>query len=240
MAEIKCIYRINTYAGDSLVKSQLYGEDADGNRRPLMQKYEGYTAILTVTPKGFKLTTGNSGEVLRQGTLTDVFEINDSLLLNPDPLLICDEIKGVEMAYTTYRNKYAVGRVERSHRAKYYAYAVEGTDGTGIGIEQSTEGETYYIFSLYYDGFFRDQDKSKKVVDAIESTLWASWRANVSATNMAKYIKHPFIKVYASRDGYRFDQAKQLAVDALERQSSVSEQLAVNEHLTREGEEVTS
>lgn len=135
------------------------------------------------------------------------------------------------MYYSAYRNKYAVGQVERSQRVRYIAYAAEGLDGTGIGIEQRTEGETYAIHSIYVDGFMQGKDTAKKIIEIIDPELDANSYANMSAVNVSKFTDHPFIKIYAHTDGYKFDQAKQLATDALERRSSVSEQL--------EGEEST-
>lgn len=233
MTEIKCIIRLNQYAMGSRSHSELYGEDKDRERRqPLMQRNrQGYNSVLTVSPQGFTLTAGKSGEVIRRGTDTDVFEIYDSLLFKADPLYVVDEVKGVELPYSEYEQRYGFDRVGilREKPARFRVFTKESKGDTAIGIERYHNKKTLAIYSIYEPYPMTKKEKAKYIADYIYPTLAANEFANISATGLNRYL-YPDIRIYGHSDKPTFDIARELYDDAKERGTTISEDF-------REGED---
>lgn len=229
MQAMKCIYRQNTYDMNSLSRSTLIGEYQDGKRSHLLASVDGYRATLTVTSDGFTLTNG-TGEILRRGIESDIFSIYDGLLIDVEPLLVRDEIKGVEMSFHDYENKFGFDRVDRTVKSKHKLYAIQTKKETAIGIQHYQGLNTLWIASIYFPEPMNGTEISDYAARFIFEHLDANQTAIVNAVGIPKDMRHPYVKIYNHEDDKRYDMVRELAEDALGRKETISEVLDEPNH----------
>ena len=235
---MKCICKETVYSRNGKLRTNLIGEFKDGKRRRLMEtNKEGYKTILTVTPKGFELVAARSGEVLRRGKETDVFNIYDSLLIKEEacPMLVKDDIKGAALAFEDYENKYGFDRVQREVLAKFSVYTEEDCKGTAFGIVKQHWGETLEIHSIYEPELMSNKEKAEYIAEYISDKLNANEIGNISAVGIDKYSDHSFVRIYAHAFAAKFEQAKELYDDAMKRKTTISEVIKEREEAKNGG-----
>lgn len=235
---MKCIYNDNLIVKNSLSHSTLKGRNEDGLITDVMKLSDGgYKSILTVNESGFTLIAVGSKEILRRGTDKNVFTIYDSLLINVKPLLVKDEVRGVELAYTDYENKYGFNRVERTVPAKYYLYSVPTEGAMAFGAIEKHAGYTLALHSVYVPKEMTKQESVDYIASYIFDQLAANEKGNVTAYDLPQYFEIPGVRVYSHGYAARLETSEELYWDAIERKSTVSEVLMTRQEAEKAAKE---
>jgi len=218
---VSCLTKINEYHGNHYCRSTLAGEDKSGKQLDILN---GLT--LTVDQSGYKLTNSDEA-IIRQGLITDVFEIYDSTKLDLRNLTVIDDINGERTDFESYEKRYGHGRVERTKSRRFFAYTETTETETAIGICEVKNDKTLAIYSLYYGDPLSRREKAAAIAAYIEPMLSPTERGSITAVGVtpdrANIQYSGVLRVY--NDGYRakHEQARLLFEQAKERQESVSE-----------------
>ena len=201
-------------------------ETQDGKTEPLLPIIKGIKTILTVGENGYKLVNARK-EILRQGKDTNVFNVIDSMLFDPLPMYVKDEIKCVEMDYGQYERVFGFGRVERDETRRFLAYVERTSSGIGIGLIGYEWSSTLAVHSLYNDKPMSHREVANYIASFIEPMLKASERAKITGVGLdANQLSGAYagiVRMYESDYKDRFEQVRLLAMDATRRKTNIIE-----------------
>lgn len=229
---MKCIVREREFGRLGAGRTHLINS---ATLQPILQPdKDGYRATLTVDEEGHKLTTSATGEVLKRGNSTDVFDVVNSLDFDVQPLKVVDQIRGVELPYKEYQRCYDFANVVRNKdfKRKFYAVVIkdEEQDATYFGITEKKEGLTYAIHSIYVPKAMNKYDRAQYLVDYVNEQLFAYEVAYIQAIG----ANYPNVKDRLNKEHVRIsgaisaetneEECAQLAKDAKERKTTVVEQ----------------
>lgn len=224
---MKCVYKETAFVGNHFSKSELWTETREGRIAPLLPIREGVRAKLTVTDKGFTLSNVE-GEVLRCGNEKDVFSIYDGAMYPVEPLRV--ETRDFEGTFTEYERTFGHGRVSREEKRRFKAYYVRTKDGIGLGLIEYRRLKTTAIYSLFLPEPMSDKEVINYIAEFATSKLKACEMATITGTQTEPsqlHGKHAgVIKMYSNPYGSTLEQVHLLALDALKRETSISERFA--------------
>lgn len=116
-------------------------------------------------------------------------------------------------------------------RRKFRATGIRADDVTGLGItETDGKGRTIAIYSLYYPTKLSNKDMHDDICRVVRGLLDDGQQAMVNLGGLsAKYAwrkaHEPRIIVRGRQFDGRYDEVKELSEDAIERQTTIKEEL---------------
>jgi len=229
---MRCIYRQNMFAMNQLSRSELWTETPEGNRAPLLPIDKGYRTKLTITDAGYTINNA-AGEVISRGLETEVFVIVEKahkrgITLEPLELEINTSAEVASMSFEKYESLYGGADLGRTNRRKFKAYQIKGDDYSALGITEYAGEQTLSIASLYFDEKLNNREAFEAVGEYVNSQLNSDDYGIVTLTdfrlnrwNHERY--QGVIRFNLSKYSPKMDEVRQLAEDAEQRQSSISE-----------------
>jgi hypothetical protein len=224
---MKCITMEHEFYSNHHTGSRYVGTTVGGVTTELLpQDPSGIKATLDVDVDGFILRN-NNGELLRKGKETDVFAIYDSMqfsILGDGLLVTANSFNG---SFTEYENKYGFDRVERTEKVKYLAYSERLEGASVFGLVKVHYGKTLAIHSLYVDKPLSNRERASFLADYVYGQLNANETASITIVGGKvdkANGKHPgVVRLHSSKWQPKYEQARLLAEDAAERETSISE-----------------
>jgi len=224
---MKCVFTSTEWIGNNRGKSELLTENKAGIISPLLPIEDGIKTILSVNTSGFTLVTVNR-EILRQGKEQNVFSIVDSMLFDPYPMKVIDNVKQFEGMFEDYERHFGFGRVERTDTVRFLTYVDKQPEYTAIGITKRDRRLTHLIYSLYFEGEYSNKDIVNLIAKHVSRELKACEIANVNVNiNGTERVDSRYAdKVRTYKQSYyheKFEEARLLCNDATRRKTSITE-----------------